>query len=54
MLSGEVEVDETFIESKARNMHVAKRARRITSRGTHDKTPVMGILQSAAVRSEPA
>ncbi len=44
-LSGEVEVDETFIGGKARNMHVAKRARRITSTGTKDKVPVMGILE---------
>jgi transposase-like protein len=45
MLSGHVEVDETFIGGKARNMHVAKRARRITSTGTKDKVPVMGILE---------
>src|SRR5438874_10300370 len=29
-LSGEIEVDETFIGGKARNMHLAKRQRRIT------------------------
>ena len=45
LLSGEVEADETFIGGKARNMHVAKRARRITGTGTKDKTAVMGILQ---------
>ena len=44
-LSGEIEVDETFIGGKARNMHVEKRARRITSRGSHDKVPVVGILE---------
>ena len=44
-LSGEVEADETFIGGKARNMHVGKRARRITGTGTKDKTAVMGILQ---------
>jgi transposase-like protein len=44
-LSGEVEVDETFIGGKARNMHVAKRARRITGTGSKDKVPVMGILE---------
>jgi transposase-like protein len=43
--SGHVEVDETFIGGKARNMHVEKRARRITSTGTKDKVPVMGILE---------
>jgi transposase-like protein len=43
----EVEVDETFIGGKARNMHKSVRARRITGRGRHmaDKTAVMGILE---------
>jgi transposase-like protein len=44
-LSGEVEADETFIGGKARNMHVEKRARRITGTGGKDKTAVMGILE---------
>jgi transposase-like protein len=44
-LSGEVEVDETFIGGKARNMHIAQKARRITGTGGKDKTAVMGILQ---------
>ena len=44
-LSGEVEADETFIGGKARNMHLAKKARRITGTGTKDKTAVMGILE---------
>jgi hypothetical protein len=43
--SGEVEVDETFIGGKARNMHVDKRERRITGTGRKDKTAVMGILE---------
>jgi len=41
----EVEADETFIGGKARNMHVAKRKRRITGRGTVDKAIVMGVLE---------
>src|SRR5439155_19944667 len=41
----EVEVDETFIGGKARNMHIAQRKRRITGTGTKDKVAVMGILQ---------
>ena len=44
-LSGEVEADETFIGGKARNMHVAQRARRITGTGGKDKTAVLGILE---------
>src|SRR5262245_4671222 len=32
-LGGEVEVDETFIGGKARNMHIATRKRRITGTG---------------------
>ncbi len=44
-LSGEVEVDETFIGGKARNMHVDKRERRITGTGGKDKTAVVGILE---------
>src|SRR5271156_2405953 len=43
--SGHVEADETFIGGKARNMHVGKRARRITGTGGKDKTAVMGILE---------
>ena len=44
-LAGEVEVDETFIGGKARNMHVSERKRRITGTGTKDKTAVVGILE---------
>jgi len=40
-----IEVDETFIGGKARNMHKSKRVQRITGTGGHDKTIVMGILQ---------
>jgi transposase-like protein len=44
-LSGQVEADETFIGGKARNMHAAKRAVKITGTGGRDKTAVMGILE---------
>lgn len=41
----EVEVDETFIGGKARNMHPRVHHRRIVQGGPHDKTVVMGILE---------
>ncbi len=44
-LIGEVEVDETYIGGKARNMHASARGRRITGTGPKDKTAVMGLLQ---------
>jgi transposase-like protein len=44
-LSGEVEIDETFIGGKARNMHKDVRARKITGTGGKDKTIVMGMLE---------
>lgn len=43
--NGPVEVDETFIGGKSRNMHVSKRERRITGTGGRDKTAVMGFLE---------
>lgn len=46
-LRGNVEVDETFIGGKARNMHKSVRMRRIQGQGfnVEDKTTVMGILE---------
>src|SRR5438552_5756472 len=44
-LSGKVEVDETFIGGKARNMHKAKRERMIHGRGAVGKSVVMGLLE---------
>jgi len=41
----EVEVDESFIGGKARNMHRNVHRRRIVQGGPHDKTIVMGILE---------
>jgi transposase-like protein len=43
--SGEVEVDETFIGGKAKNMHKAKREAIIQGRGSVGKTAVMGMLE---------
>jgi transposase-like protein len=44
-LSGEVEVDETFIGGKARNMHKDVRARRITGTGPEGKAVVAAVLE---------
>src|ERR1035437_10896389 len=44
-LSGQVEADETYIGGKARIVHSATRARKITGTGGKDKTAVMGILE---------
>src|SRR4029077_8129368 len=44
-LSGEVEVDETYIGGKARNMHKWKREQAIQGRGGVGKVAVMGLLE---------
>ncbi len=44
-LAGEVEIDETFIGGKARNMHKDKKARVITGTGGKDKVVVMGMIE---------
>src|SRR5580658_9637003 len=44
-LGGEVEVDETFIGGKARNMHADKRAEKIHGRGPEGKTIVAAVLE---------
>jgi hypothetical protein len=44
-LGGEVEVDETFIGGKARNMHKEKRATKITGTGGKDKEIAMGMVE---------
>jgi transposase-like protein len=43
--SGEVEVDETFIGGKARNMHKARRRQRLAATGVGGKAPVLGMLE---------
>src|SRR5437588_5956283 len=42
-LDDAVEVDETFIGGKARNMHKSVRARNITGTGGKNKTAVLGV-----------
>src|SRR5271170_3934807 len=46
-LSGEVEVDETYIGGKARNMHKRDRERKGVAGGRSiaDKTPVLGMVE---------
>jgi transposase-like protein len=44
-LEGEIEIDETFIGGKARNMHKARRARVVTGTGGKDKIAVMGMVE---------
>src|ERR1039457_561060 len=44
-LGGEVEVDETFIGGKARNMHKSKREAKITGRGPEGKEIVFAVLE---------
>jgi transposase-like protein len=44
-LAGEVEVDETFIGGKARNMHADKRAEKIHGRGPDGKAIVAAVLE---------
>jgi transposase-like protein len=43
--SGEIEVDETYIGGKARNMHKHVRKQKITGTGGKDKAIVLGIQQ---------
>ena len=52
---GPVEVDETFIGGKAKNMHAKVRRERITGRGAGDKTPVVGVKDraSGSVTAQP-
>ena len=43
--TGIVEVDETYVGGKSRNMHADVRRRKITGTGGIDKAPVFGIMQ---------
>jgi transposase-like protein len=53
-LSGEVEMDETFVGGKAKNMHKAKRSKALKADGTFKgKTIVVGMLErNGRVRAE--
>jgi transposase-like protein len=45
ILSGEIEVDETYIGGKARNMHAAVRDRKIKAHGVKGKAAVFGMVE---------
>lgn len=45
LMSGHIEVDETFVGGKSRFMHKAQRARKIKGTGGAGKTAVMGLLE---------
>ena len=53
LLAGPVEVDETFVGGKAKNMHKAGRER-LTGRGGSDKTAVAGVRDRATKRVRAA
>lgn len=44
-LNGTVEVDETYVGGKAKNMHRVDRERRIQGRGAVDKAPVVTLVE---------
>jgi transposase-like protein len=44
-LSGDIEIDETFIGGKARNMHKHIRKQKITGTGGTNKTAILGIRE---------
>ena len=52
--TGPVEVDETYVGGKAKNMHARDRERRITGRGGADKTAVAGVRDRATGRVRAA
>ena len=45
LMGGEVEVDETYIAGKARNMHAAKREAKIKAHGVKGKAAVSGMVE---------
>ena len=48
-LSGEVEVDETYVGGRIQNMHPDKRRRFVKAKGRTNKVPVIGLLQRTKI-----
>lgn len=45
LLSGEVEIDETYVGGKNKNRHADKKVKHSGGRSTADKVPVLGLIQ---------
>lgn len=52
MMSGQVQVDETFIGGKNKNRHANKRVKESQGRSVKDKVPVIGLFNNGKVHTE--
>lgn len=52
MLTGQTEVDETFVGGKNKNRHADKKVKESQGRSVKDKTPVFGLLNNGQVSTE--
>ena len=49
LMEGEIQADETFVESKNKNRHQDKKVENSQGRSTKDKTPVFGLMNDGQV-----